>query len=49
MAKTVNSTKRKMRIEKAIANAGSIVGYTILLVFSISLLVVALLSIANLS
>ncbi|OLS32287.1 MAG: hypothetical protein HeimAB125_10540 [Candidatus Heimdallarchaeota archaeon AB_125] len=49
MAKTVSSTKRKMWIEKTIANAGSILGYTLLIVFAISLLVVIFLSIVNLS
>jgi hypothetical protein len=49
MAKTVKNTKRKLWIEKTKANVGSIVGYTILIVFSISLLVVAFLSISNLS
>ena len=49
MAKTVNNTKRKVWIEKTIANAGSILGYTLLIVFAISLLVVIFLSIVNLS
>ena len=49
MAKTVNGTKRKMWIEKTIVNAGSILGYTLLIVFAISLLVVVFLSISNLS
>ena len=49
MAKHVTNTKRRIWIEKTKTNMVSVIGYTILVVFTISLLVVALLSIANLS
>ncbi|MCG3257734.1 MAG: hypothetical protein KAU62_16640 [Candidatus Heimdallarchaeota archaeon] len=49
MAKNVNNTRRKVWIEKTRTNAGTLLGYTILIVFSVALFVVAFLSLANLS
>jgi len=49
MAKNMNNTKRKMWIEKTKTNTGTLLGYTILIVFSVTLFVVAFLSLANLS
>lgn len=49
MAKNVNNTRRKMWIEKTRTNVGALLGYTILIVFSVALFVVAFLSLANLS
>lgn len=49
MTKNVNSTRRKMWKEKTRTNAGTLLGYTILIVFSVALFVVAFLSLANLT
>ena len=49
MAKNMNNTRRKMWIEKTRTNVGTLLGYTILTVFSVALLVIAFLSLANLS